>query len=50
MDKTKVTFSLTKNTVKRMNQLSRMILPNKSKLIERLLKEWLDKMDKENIS
>ena len=44
----KVTFSLTKPLIERLNQIPRADLPNKSALIEKLLEKWLEDREKKN--
>lgn len=41
-------FNLKKEIVDKINKLSRAQLPNKSKLIEELLEEWLKKLKNES--
>jgi len=46
-NKVRTSFSLSKELAKRINDLPRNVLPNKSNLVEKLLSEWLDKIEQE---
>lgn len=39
----KVLFSIDKGIIDKLNSISRINLPNKSELVENLLKKWLNK-------
>ena len=44
--KTRTAFNLENETLERLHKLPREVLPNKSALVERLLVQWLDELEK----
>lgn len=45
MKKKKVGFNISVDLLKRLDELPRNVIPNKSKLVEELLEKWCDKKE-----
>ena len=46
MEKKRTSFNLPVDLMKRLNRISRENLPNKSRLVEKLLEKWVEEYEK----